>query len=494
MRIYFTIIGLLITTTAIAAPIPKQTLVKGEAVSIEADYDIGEVAISDHEICDFMVTETRREIYLNPREEGVATLTIWDIQGGKRDVVPVEVYAVNMGGVEREAELIFKGTKIKMVQKGGQRLLSGVASNRIEYEQAVAFASKYDQIENRVQLSKGVIQDEAKKIEHAIGTPGIKVRNVEGKLILEGVAYSQSAVRRALEIARLHQPGIINLIDLKETGRRPGRDQLVKLNFYFVEIKREALRSFGVRWAPGSMPKTSSESSGLLGGVSQLGTSLIGFVFNLIPKLKVIRERGNARLLDQASLIIKSGESGDFFSGTEVPYYAKDEVRFKNVGIDIHAEPIAAGGSVDLIIQASLSSMAANIEGGIDRRRVQTNAYVRAGQAVALANMVSNREVTTYNRHPSNIDTSTALFDLALSKDFQSGRSEFIVFIEPEVMSHVSPAEEELQKYLEMENDMILTRSKKEYEEHLIKSGYQLPSSSSGSTGGSRPRRRRKQW
>lgn len=486
MKRHLIIIASLLSANVWAA-IPHQKLVKGVAVSIETEYDIGDVAVSDSKICDFMVTDDRREIYLNPREIGIVTLTIWDTDGKKRDVVPVEISDEDVSKIEAEARSLFSNSNISVNVQGKRILLEGEALSKAELHEAEAFTARYPLVENNVRMSGEVLEAAADVIESAIATPGIRVRGVRGSLVLEGVAYSKADEKRALEIARLYDPGIKNLINVRETGRRPGQDKLIKLDVYFMEIKKEAIRSLGLSWAPGGMPNSNGPNGGMMGGVSNLVSTAIGFVFNLVPKFKFLRETGKARVLEHASLIVKSGEAADFFNGTEIPYYSGEKISFKEVGVKIHAEPIAAAQDIDLDINASISSPAANIEGGIDSRTLKTSAYVRMGQSLVLANMISNRDVKTYNRPPKDIDTSSALFNLALSKDFQSGRSEFLVFIMPSILEQTPAAVEELTSYLMTEEEMIRDRSKKEYMEFMDKSG-RVPASSI-SVG-----RRRKKW
>jgi Flp pilus assembly secretin CpaC len=473
-----------ISSVAHAGQIAQQKLVKGKAVSLETEYEVGDVAISNDQICDFMVTESRREIYLNPRNEGVTSLTIWDKEGRKREIVPIEVYKSDLEELANQARALFKDTNVAVEVTAREVILSGEATSKAVLEQAASFGMRHPEALNRVTMSGEVMQTVAASAQAAIKMPGIKVRNVRGTLLLEGVAYSSSAAKRAVEIAKLYESNIINLLEIKETGRRPGQDKLVKLDVYFMEVKTEALRSFGINWAPGSFPKGdgSGESSG---GIAGLGTSLIGFIFNLVPKIKFLRERGQAKVLDNATIIVKSGEVADFFNGTQVPYYSGDNVTFKDVGIKVHVEPIATKGAVDIVINAEISSPAANIDAGIDTRKISTNAYVNAGRSVVLANMVSNREVKTYNKKPTGIDTSSALFSLALSKDFQSGRSKFVIFIKPTILEDILPAEEKLREFFQMEEEMVRDRSKKEYEEFMKEKGV---------TPKAKKAPRRKQW
>ena len=449
--------------------IPPQRLVKGGFTSIETDYDIGDAAISNGEICEFVIASTRREIYLNPRERGSTALTIWDTSGRKRDLVPIEIYEEDVKKIESEARAKFGNTDIDVSVRGGEVVLSGDALSKRESAEAEAFAARYPSVRNEVAISQAILDTTASKIEAAIAIPGVKARGVKGKIVLEGVVYNAADKKKALEIARLYEPDIIDLIDVKDTGRRPGKERLVKIDVYFMEVKKEALRTLGILWAPGSTTQSApSKGGGVLGGISELITGTIGFAVNLLPKLRFVRESGKGRVLEHASLIVKSGEAGDFFSGTEVPYYSSGSVSFKEVGIKVHVEPVAYAGDVDLLIDASLSSPAANIEGGVDTRSIKTSAYVRGGEAVVLANVVSNRDLKTYNRPPKGLDTSSAIFNLALSKDFQSGRSEFLLFMVPNLIDDAPKAVEELKSYLSTEKEMIKERSKREYSEFLM--------------------------
>jgi type II secretory pathway component GspD/PulD (secretin) len=164
-----------------------------------------------------------------------------------------------------------------------------------------------------------------------------------------------------------------------------------------------------------------------------------------------------------------------------VPYYRNDEVQFKEVGIKVTAEPIVMGHEIDLKISATLSGQSAHIEGAIDRNTVSTSAVIKRGQSVVLGGIVHNGDVITRNRVPKGIDTSTALFSLFRSKDFQSKRSEFVIFVTPRVFKQPRAADAELQQWMQTEEGIVKERDKKEYRSYLEKRGRSLP-----------PRRRRK--
>lgn len=464
-KVIFIIIVLSIFVSSAVFAVGRQQLAKGSPMTLKLDYDIGDVAISNSSTADFMITDSRREIYVNPLKEGVAAITVWDSDGIKKDVIPLEVVSSDVKQLADEATNAMSDTNVSVAVRGRSVYLDGEAESKSTLKLAEAYAQKHPEVVNNVEMSREVLGAIAGNVEKEIATPGVRARIVKGHLILDGVAYSTKSAEKAFSIAKMYDPDFTNLVDVKETGRRPGKDNLIKLSVYFMEVSKGALRSTGINWAPGATAKKSAPSTGggLLSGVGDLVSSSVGFVFNLIPKIKFLRERGEARVLDHAEIMVKSGEAGDLFNGTQVPYYARENVIFKEVGIKVHAEPIASGENVDLNISANLSAVSANIEGGIDTKNIQTSAYIRSGQSLVLANVISNRDVKTYNRKPTDIDTSSALFDLALSKDFQTGRSEFVIFVLPEIVSDAPQAVERMAEYRELEEMMVKDRSKKEH-------------------------------
>lgn len=438
-------------------------LVKGISETMTTDYEIGDVAVSDPTVLDFMVQKGRNEIFLNPLKAGVATLTIWDSGGSKRDSLPVTVGLTSVEDVVKEIKNIFSNNnKVRFQQDGDRILIEGEASTPEELTKVEELSRRFQQIVPRLTLAAGAIEKQSQKIEAAIAIPGIKARYIKGRLVLEGLAYGRDAAQKAESVAKLFEPNLLNLIEVREeAGRRPGRDKLVQLDIYFLEIKRSAMRGFGIQWAPGAVPKDDSGSDGGA-GLTGLGRSLIGFVFNLIPKVRFMREHGDARILESPSFIVKSGEAVDFFSGTQVPYMSGDTVTFKEVGIKVDAQPIVAGSDVDIKITTAVSSMSAGVDKGIDTNKLSTTAYLKAGQSLVLGGILRNNDAKQINKVPSDLNTSSALIQLFLSKDYQSNRSEFLVFVTPTIVDEAESASESMVEWYKMNDEITKKRSKKE--------------------------------
>lgn len=359
----------------------------------------------------------------------------------------------------------------------------GVRSGHVELDGEVAEPEDFKKIENmtrqdarirsRVRLTKDVVGELTSAIADAISIPGITVRSVRGRILLEGIAYSSSDAKRAVEIAKLYAPDVLDLVDVKDSRREIGRGRMIELSFHMVEIKKDALRQLGLNWAPGSMPSGGSSNGstdsgqGFLSSIAGMGKELIGFVFNLVPKLNFIRESGNGRVLENPTVVVKSGEDAKIFSGLEVPYYKGSDVDFKKVGIQIEATPVEIADGVDLKLTATLSTPAAELRGAVSTNTIATSAICKFGQSLVLGNIIRSGDVKMKNRVPNGMDTSTALFTLFLSKDFQSSRSEFVVFVTPRLVAAPSSAEKNMDEYMAMEEAMIKDRSKKEYTQYL---------------------------
>ncbi len=411
-----------------AADQHAQHLVKGDSTTLRFDYVIGDAAITDPVICDFLVRDNRQEVYLNARAAGTVTLTLWDAEGVERDAIPVEVVATNLEELEatvRNSLSLPDGVKIARI--GDKLRLEGSVTSEAILQKITSFAARTPNVESAVQLGYDALDDLARRMTAAIGRPGIVVRRVQDRIVMQGVAYSAESVRHAEEIARIYHPDIINLIEVRDTGRLPGKRPLVYLDVYFMEVKKSALRQFGIHWTPGG---ARSNGGGGIGGAIQ---ATLGFVVDLLPKIRLSRQRGDAKVLEHGSLVVKSGEQGKYFSGQEVPYTSQQQVQFKQVGMSIDAEPIAAGSDVDLKIAIEVSALAAGVNGAIDRRNISTSAYCRSGQSMVLSGLWEHGRATTHNRLPQGIDASSALLALSLSKDFQSRQSDFLVFVTPRI-------------------------------------------------------------
>lgn len=466
LKAKFLIFALLMSSLAAAgaahAQIPAQNLIKGQSVTLNVEYKIGDVAITNDRVCDYLVRDSRQEIYLNPRSEGDTRMTVWDKSGEKRDEFAIHVEDITIDSIYNQAKERFGDVKdIKIEVKNGWLILSGTVDSRHQHRQIQEFAQKYPQVENGVHLSPAVIETLVRQIEKEIAIPGVEVRQVRSQLLIEGLVYSDEAYKKADTIARIYVPDVVNLLEVRKTGRRPGKDRLVQIDVHLMEIKKSALRSMGISWTPGV---SSSSSYEIAKSQSDL-SGLVGTLTSIFPKINFIRQSGGGRVLENPKFLVKSGESADFFSGQTIPYRSERTVEFQNAGIRVKASPIATAGDVDLQVEVELSALAPNSD-NIDRNTFNTTVYLPAGRSAVLGGLISNRDTKMWNKAPGGAES--AIIALAASKDFQSNRSEFYIFLTPNILHDTLPAERQLSDYLETQEDMIRDRSKKEYREYMV--------------------------
>lgn len=478
-KIFLIFSVILVVTSNLAAMDGKAVnLTKGQSTTINTEYDIGDVAIADNTICDYVVQDSRRQVYLNPRGEGRTTLTIWDANGVERERITINIASTNLKLIMDDANKIFgNNSRINYYVKDNFLVIQGEVAADEDFEMARAFASKYPQVLNQVKIAPQVIDTIASQIEEAIATPGIKVKRIRNQIVLEGLVYNKDAYKKAESIARIYDPNILNLLEIKESDRRPGLEKTIKLDVYFVELKKSAIKDYGVSWSPGAAPASEANtgSMGSGGGIfSDLGksaTSMVGLVFNLLPKLKFTQEKGEARVLENPSMVVKNAEAAHFFSGSQVPYKTTDEIKFKDIGITIDTEPIIYGTDVDLKIGIEVSSMSPAVAEAIDTNNLKTTIYTKAGESVVLGSIFRNNDIKFYNKPPKGLDTSSALFSLALSKDFQSNKSEFYIFVTPTIVDSMPTAAAQLKEWFKLNDEITKDRSKKEFGEELAKRG-----------------------
>ncbi len=448
-------------------------MMKGQSKTIQLNYEIGDIAVADPDVCDYLVGQDRRSIYINGKAGGETTLTVWDVKSAQRDEVEVRVMTRTLKDVLDRARNAFgdlNGVRVDI--REGRVEIGGRVSWPEDFKQIESMARSDPRVRNRTKLSGNVVDEVVDAIVDAIDIPGVSVSDVRGRIVLDGMVYSSMDAKRAVEKAKLYTHDVLNLIEVKETGRSVGRGRMIEVELHMMELKRGALRNLGVHWAPGSFPAGSggvASGNGMLDSIGGMAKTIIGFAFNFLPKIKHLNESGDGRVLENPSVVVKSGEKASIFSGSEVPYYKGDDVHFKKVGIEIDVWPIETGNGIDLKISAKLSAPAADMRGSIDTHTVETTAICRSGQSMVLGNIIRNNDVRMKNRPGGNVDTSSALWSLLSSKDFQSNRSEFVIFVTPRVLNNTPTAESELREFLANEERMIRDRSDEEFQEFMAK-------------------------
>jgi len=407
-------------------------LVNGESTSIESDFLIGDIAILNDKICDYLVSPDRKSIYFSAKKMGETIFTYWDQHGLEKKEYILIVYDSQVKTVFDDLVKTFgsiPGLTIKISH--GRIEISGIIMDPELYGQLAALTKNNPLIHSNIILKNDIMKSRVNAIKNSIAYPSIKVRAVNDTIILEGIAYSDYDARRAAQIASLHSHNIMNLIDIQEIGRSIADQELIEISIHMMEIKRSALKSLGLNWAPGSISHGESIGNISSNGNPSLGQSVFGFITGLFPKIKWLRQKGHARILEKPSIIVKNGEKGYFFSGIEIPYGDSSNTKFKKVGIELTVHPVLTGNEVDIDIQGKLSAPSVSMSGSVDMHEIKTISRCKLNSSMILGNVVHLSRQNMRNRIPKGTSSSSALFTLFLSKDYQNNESEFIIAITP---------------------------------------------------------------
>jgi pilus assembly protein CpaC len=186
--------------------------------------------------------------------------------------------------------------------------------------------------------------------------------------------------------------------------------------------------------------------------------------------LQALSSKGVAKVLAEPNLLVKSGQEGNFFAGSKIPYSvlvsqagaANIQINWEKVGIRIVFKPeVLENGLIHLKIDpAEVSSIAGTLAANgyptIDTRDVRTSVELRSGESLVLAGLLQDEEVKTMSKIPilGDIPILGALFRTTQNDITQK---ELVFVITPKIMH---PTPEGVATLLPTERELTLQEGK----------------------------------
>ncbi len=423
-----------------------------------------------------------KTLRFNPKAVGTCSLVVRDNRKRKVYEFRMVVKKSDLYQIAREIKSLLgeiEGITIKIVNNkivvDGQILLPR-DMNRI-----YSVVSEYgNNASSLVTLSPIAQKKIASFIEREIANEEIRVRAINNKFILEGVADDPAEKQRAEIIAKTYVPDVIvkkaeadglikkrkaektviNLITVK-SAPPPEPGKIIQIVVHYVELKKDYTRGFRFDWRPslgdGSSLNFSTGDRSAAGITSQI----TGTISNLLPKLNWAKAHGHARVLQSSSLIIQDQKQGTLKSLTRIPYQTTDgngQVRtdFENAGIQTTITPRIMGDrsdSIHLDIQFEISALLGMTNSGplTSNSNITTSIMVRSEQSAAIGGLVQSSSGTDYNKLPPG-SSSNPIFSLFASKNFRRDQSQFVVFITPVIKSSASEGADRIKKKFRLMN------------------------------------------
>lgn len=299
------------------------------------------------------------------------------------------------------------------------------------------------------------------------GVPGasIRVRSINGRVLLDGEVPSAPAAEKAVRIARdFAGDDVTNSLTVASA-------QQVNLEVRFVEVNRLAGKDLGINWNATDNKYGLQTGTGVGGGVPGIGvgalsgalpfgTVLANVLSNGVsPDLVItaLEQKKLARRLAEPNLTALSGETASFHAGGEFPIpVAQDdgkiEIEFKEFGVKLSFTPVVLdNGLINMKIAPEVSEIdaAASIRvtaasvliPGLSVRRANTSVELRDGQSFAIAGLLQTVNQKTVDQVPWLGDVPV-LGTLFRSSAFQKRESDLVIIVTPRLVRPVGTKEQ----------------------------------------------------
>jgi len=394
-------------------PVEQLKLNVGRSVVLDRQADVARISISNPEIVD-AVAITTREILINAKSAGAATLVIWPKNGGRT------MYAVT---VERDLEPIrrllketFPGEAIDIRADRDSLVLVGSASNPGVAERAMALVAP---------LVKTVVNN------LQVVPPG-----ADKQIILRvKIAEIDRNVAKSFGI---------NLLSTG-AGNTPGRITTGQFPSGTPSVLTAQI--------PGSLGGTTTSFS--------LSDVLNIFAFrpdlNLGVLIKDLQAQGVLQILAEPNLVTTNGKEASFLVGGEFPVPVVQggqnagaiTIVFREFGIRLTFLPqVTAHNTIKMHVKPEVSTI--DLSNGVvfsgftipalATRRIETDIELGEGQSFVIAGLMDDRVTENLSQVPglAHIPILGALFK---SRSETKSKTELVVMVTPESIYPLLPAD-----------------------------------------------------
>lgn len=436
--------------------IPDQVVVISNQTAIDVPYAFGDVSVGSSDIVKVVPMREERQLLLAGRELGTTNVILYDTKGTRRDEFEITVIPANLAKVMKSVQVLLddiEGLSFKIIND--HVYIQGEVSLDEELRRVQDLDEKENLVESMVTLSPVSQRLLAAMIEKEIATPGVNVRLVGRKIMLEGVVHSETASKRAEEIAKAYYPEVINVLEVRDVERVPGEAQTIVLVVHFIELTKTLEDQWNIEWTPLQGPGVTFElgSTNDGSGWSEVTGAATAEISGLLPKLQEARSTGYVRVLENPTVSVKSGETAHIFSGSKVPFVYSDNgqkvIEFIDIGIKMDVTPYAAGSNVDMQMKVEVSSLGEVSSSGyqaVDQSEISTSQFCRAGESIVIGGLERVGDRVNYNKLPEGTSLPDTIFTLYRSKDYKKSKSQFLVFVTPQIHESSTTANQEIQE------------------------------------------------
>lgn len=456
---------------------------------IKLDYKFNpKIELGDSTKLALKVSPAKREIIFKGVSQGKTSVTIRDDVGVVRDKYIVNITATGSSSKVLELrELIGDVEGIEILIKGGKVVIEGEIIVPNDIGRIKRVLSAYQDVIPLIEMSPQTQRIIARKMQEEINRNNMKdvtVRVVNGDYWLEGVVNSGSKKDLAESIAKAYVPdkvqslaqsaggtrfqgkergNFLNFINVNEKKDPEPPKKLVKVISQFVELSKDYQKIFAFQWAPiltdaGSISLGRTDSGGVETEETQGFSATIS---NLFPKLDSAKSAGYARIIQSAMIVSQDGVQGSISKDRPIPYAVgsgptqiADTTNVKytmNVTPQIGDKEMVTlkGLSIDVTIPAGEAKSGAPTN---TQNKVTTTLQVKSKESAAIGGIVQSTSNTSYDKTApqggvqGEQENGSIFFNLIRSKNYTTSKSQFVIFVTPEILENASAGTNEIRK------------------------------------------------
>lgn len=456
---------------------------------VDFDYST-KMTIGNDQLLKLVLVPQKREIIFKGLKPGRTTVLIRDNLGDIRLRYTVVVTATGKSNTVSELrELIGDVEGLEIGIKGGKVFVGGEIVVPDDIGRVSQVLANYQDVLTLIELSPQTQRVIARKMSDELAKNNLKdvsVRVVNKVYWLEGVVSSADKKKLAVTIARAYLPpkiinlsagsnryatpqseDIIDFIAVNEKKDPQPAPKMVKVTSQFVELSKSYNKIFAFKWAPLMGEDSSRISFGQTESGNVTSTSsgtLSATITNLFPKLNAAKSAGYARVIQSGMVIVRDGfdQGGDIKKQTTIPFALGTgdftKAAEAKVGLNMNVKPkVLEQEKIELGINMSVDTQ---VSGGgnpiVTSNSINTNLILKSKESAAIGGVVQNQSVTDYDNtgnDPAPQQPSTGgagagspLFRLYRSKSYTTNKSQYVIFVTPEIIESASAGSEEIRK------------------------------------------------
>lgn len=439
-----------------------------------------QVQVGNESFLRLTLIPSKREITFTGLKPGKTSVTLRDSVGDVKAKYLVTITANDQSRLVKElkdflgdVEGLDIGIKGETVYVGGNIIVP----NDIGKVVKVLSQTKFGEVLFLVEISPQTERLVARKMQDEIQKNQLRdvtVRVVNHTYWLEGIVNTESKKRRAEEIAKAfypdriaslaertdqvvqaRKPDIQNFIQVNEKSEPPPIAKLLKITAQFVELTKDYSKTFGFKWTPLLSNGSGEISFGRTnsGGVTTRSEgTLSGTISNLFPKLNSAKQAGYARIVQSGVIVVKENEKGSI-DKTETRRFSLGAGEFQqastaNATFSVNVTPkILQEEKIDMDLVVRISTNTGANPPTTQANNITTKIIVKSKESAVIGGIVVDKSSTDYDKvPPDEVENSSPLFNFVRSKFHSNSKTQFVVFVTPEIIDSASSGTDKIKK------------------------------------------------